>query len=94
MISNHADHAEVAEWFGVDFVHLPVTADTKPAQEAALQAALAEHGVTLVVLARYMQILQRELRAPSGPTPSSTSTIRSCPRSWVVARTTRPTNGG
>jgi formyltetrahydrofolate deformylase len=60
VISNHADHAEVAEWFGVDFVHLPVTADTKPAQEAAVQAALAEHDVTLVVLARYMQILSAD----------------------------------
>ena len=40
VISNHADHAEVAEWFGVDFVHLPVTADTKPEQEAAMQAVL------------------------------------------------------
>ena len=64
MISNHADQAEVAEWFGVDFVHLPVTADTKPAQEAAVQAALAEHGVTLVVLARYMQILSADFVRP------------------------------
>jgi formyltetrahydrofolate deformylase len=63
VISNHADHAEVPEWFGVDFVHLPVTADTKPAQEAAVQAALAEHGVTLVVLARYMQILSADFVA-------------------------------
>ena len=57
VISNHADHAEVAEWFGVEFVHLPVTADTKPEQERAMQQALEDHGVTLVVLARYMQIL-------------------------------------
>jgi formyltetrahydrofolate deformylase len=57
VISNHPDAAEVATWFGVDFVHLPVTADTKAAQEAAMQAVLDEHGVTLVVLARYMQIL-------------------------------------
>jgi formyltetrahydrofolate deformylase len=57
VISNHADHAEVAEWFGIDFVHLPVAPDTKPTQEAAMHAVLSEHGVTLVVLARYMQIL-------------------------------------
>jgi formyltetrahydrofolate deformylase len=63
VISNHADQAEVAQWFGIDFVHLPVTADTKPAQEAAVQAALADHGVTLVVLARYMQILSAEFVA-------------------------------
>ena len=63
VISNHPDHAEVAEWFGVEFVHLPVTAETKPAQEAAVQAALEAHGVTLVVLARYMQILSPEFVA-------------------------------
>jgi formyltetrahydrofolate deformylase len=57
VISNHPDHAEVAEWFGVDFAHLPVTPDTKPQQEAAVQEELERHGVTLVVLARYMQIL-------------------------------------
>ena len=45
VISNHADHAEVAEWFGIDFVHLPVTPDTKPTQEAAMHAVLSEHGV-------------------------------------------------
>jgi formyltetrahydrofolate deformylase len=60
VISNHLDHAEVAEWFGVDFVHLPVTPDTKHEQERAVQAVLEQHGVTLVVLARYMQILSAE----------------------------------
>jgi formyltetrahydrofolate deformylase len=60
VISNHPDHAEVAQWFGVEFVHLPVTADTKPEQEQAMQAALVEHDVTLVVLARYMQILSAD----------------------------------
>jgi formyltetrahydrofolate deformylase len=63
VVSNHADHAEVAEWFGVEFVHLPVTAATRRAQEQAVQAALEAHGVTLVVLARYMQILSAEFVA-------------------------------
>jgi formyltetrahydrofolate deformylase len=61
VISNHADQAEIAGWFGVDYRHLPVTPDTRPAQEAAVQAALEEHRVTLLVLARYMQILSPEL---------------------------------
>ena len=64
VISNHPDHAEVAAWFGIDFVHLPVTSDTKPEQERAMQAVLEEHGVALVVLARYMQILTPEFVAP------------------------------
>ena len=34
VISNHLDHAEVAAWFGVEFVHLPITPDTKRDQEA------------------------------------------------------------
>jgi formyltetrahydrofolate deformylase len=60
VISNHPDQAEVASWFGVEFLHLPVAPDTKAQQERAVRAALAEHGVTLVVLARYMQILSPE----------------------------------
>ncbi len=55
--SNHPDHAEVAEWFGVPYAHLPVVDDDKPAQEARLQARLEADGVDLVVLARYMQVL-------------------------------------
>jgi formyltetrahydrofolate deformylase len=61
VISNHKDLGEVAGWFGVDFRHLPVTPETKLEQEREVQAALDEHGVTLTVLARYMQILSAEM---------------------------------
>jgi formyltetrahydrofolate deformylase len=57
VIGNHADHSEIAQWYGVEFVCLPVAPDSKATQEAAVQAELDRHGVTLVVLARYMQIL-------------------------------------
>jgi formyltetrahydrofolate deformylase len=57
VISNHADHADAAAWFGVEFHHLPVTPETKPEQEAEVQALLRAHRVDAVVLARYMQIL-------------------------------------
>ena len=57
VISNHPDHADIAGHMGVPFVHLPVTPDTKQHQEAAVLASLADHGVELVVMARYMQIL-------------------------------------
>jgi len=60
VISNHPDHAEVAEWFGVEFVHLPVSPGTKHEQEQAMQQVLEAHGVNLVVLARYMQILSAD----------------------------------
>jgi formyltetrahydrofolate deformylase len=57
VVSNHADHADIVEHMGLPYLHLPVTADTKTRQERSVLAALAEHGVELVVMARYMQIL-------------------------------------
>jgi formyltetrahydrofolate deformylase len=63
VIGNHVDHEGVAQWYGAEFVHLPVTPDTKPAQEAAVQEVLDRHQVNLVVLARYMQILSEDLVA-------------------------------
>lgn len=57
VVSNHPDHADLAHYFGVDYRHLPVTPETKPAQEAALVRQLAERDIELVVLARYMQVL-------------------------------------
>ncbi len=47
----------------VPYHHLPITADTKPQQEAALRALIAETGAELVVLARYMQVLSDALSA-------------------------------
>lgn len=57
VISNHPDHAGIAGHMGVPFVHLPVTKETKPQQEAEVLTTLAEYDVDLVVMARYMQIL-------------------------------------
>jgi formyltetrahydrofolate deformylase len=57
VISNHPDHAGLAERFGLPYHHLPVTAQTRATQEAQLLSLLRSSGVELVVLARYMQIL-------------------------------------
>jgi formyltetrahydrofolate deformylase len=57
VVSNHPDHAGIAEHMGVPYLHLPVTRATKPEQEFEILHALADHGVELVVMARYMQIL-------------------------------------
>jgi formyltetrahydrofolate deformylase len=57
VVSNHPDHGDIAEHMGVPYLHLPVTPDTRDQQESAVLAALDEHGVELVVMARYMQIL-------------------------------------
>ena len=61
--SNHDRLREVVEGFGVPFHHLPIVEDGKRAQEERLHALLADEGIELVVLARYMQILSPELVA-------------------------------
>ncbi|MDO8615962.1 MAG: formyltetrahydrofolate deformylase [Dehalococcoidia bacterium] len=57
ILSNHADHRAIAAGFGVEFQHLPVTAQTKAAQEERALALLEESRIDVVVLARYMQVL-------------------------------------
>lgn len=57
VISNHADLREVAEHFGKPFEHVPVPPEAKADAEARHEQILAEHGIDLVVLARYMQIV-------------------------------------
>lgn len=61
VIDNHPDHADLVQHMGVPYVHLPVTADTKTAQERQVLETLAQYRVDLVVLARYMQILSPTL---------------------------------
>jgi len=56
VVSNHPDARPAAEYFGLPFVVVPVTAETKQEAEARQQALLEEHRIDLVVLARYMQI--------------------------------------
>lgn len=57
VVANHEDLRPLADFYGVPFVHIPVTKDTKVEAENALLALIEEHEVELVVLARYMQIL-------------------------------------
>jgi formyltetrahydrofolate deformylase len=61
VVSNHLDAEPLAKAFGIDYVHLPVTPDTKPAAEARLLELVERHGIHLVVLARYMQVLSDDL---------------------------------
>src|SRR5215212_420498 len=56
VVSNHDQLAPVAAHFGVPFHHVPISAATRDAQEAAQRALLDDAGVELIVLARYMQI--------------------------------------
>ena len=63
IVSNHRDTCRLAASYSVPFHHLPVSAATKPAQEATLAALIDETGAELVVLVRYMQILSDGLAA-------------------------------
>jgi formyltetrahydrofolate deformylase len=56
VISNHPDLADEVRSFGIPFVHIPVSADTKPEAERR-QIELLQGNFDLIVLARYMQIL-------------------------------------
>lgn len=57
IISNHPDLEPLAAMHGIEFRCLPVTKDNKAEQEAKQSALLKDHGIDLIVLARYMQIL-------------------------------------
>ncbi|HKX68602.1 MAG TPA: formyltetrahydrofolate deformylase [Intrasporangium sp.] len=59
--SNHEDTRGLVEYYGLPFLHIPVTADTKADAEAQLLKIVEAEDVGLVVLARYMQILSDSL---------------------------------
>ncbi len=64
VLSNHDTLADLAGFYGVPFEAHPVTdASSKAAFEERVLAAVEEHDIELVVLARYMQILSPELCA-------------------------------
>lgn len=64
VLSNHNDLADLAGFYGVPFEAHPVKDPaSKAAFEARVLAAVEEHDIELIVLARYMQILSPELCA-------------------------------
>ena len=63
VVSNHPDLEPVARDFGVRFVHVPITPETKSAQEQVEIELLVAESIDLVVLARYMQVLGPDLIA-------------------------------
>ena len=64
IVCNHPQDALSITLLGdIPFHHLPVTRDSKAAQEAQVKQLVADTGAELVVLARYMQILSDDMAA-------------------------------
>ena len=63
IISNHPDLEIVAKRFEIPFKHIAVTKATKAEAEAEQIAAIKEHNIDLIVLARYMQIISDDFVA-------------------------------
>lgn len=63
IVSNHPDLQVVAEQFGIDYHHIPVNKENKPAAEAKQLELLRQYNIDLVVLAKYMQIISAEFIA-------------------------------
>jgi formyltetrahydrofolate deformylase len=61
VVSNHEDMRDIVEWHNIPYHYLPVTKDTKAAQEKKLLDLVESQQVGLLVLARYMQILSKEV---------------------------------
>ena len=61
IISNHPDLQHVAERFGIPFYLFPITKETKEEQERKEMELLAEHNITFIVLARYMQVISEQM---------------------------------
>ncbi|WP_332686418.1 formyltetrahydrofolate deformylase [Bosea sp. (in: a-proteobacteria)] len=61
IVSNHRDFEPLARSYGIPFHYLAVTAATKAEQEARLLEIVGEVDASLVVLARYMQVLSNDL---------------------------------
>ena len=60
VISNHPDLRETVESFGIPYVHIPVTKETKADAEAEQIRLLRDYQIDTIVLARYMQILSAD----------------------------------
>jgi formyltetrahydrofolate deformylase len=60
IISNHPHLQEIAEQFGIQYLHIPITKDNKQEQEIRQLEILHDYKIDLVVLAKYMQIVSAD----------------------------------
>ncbi|UNI19427.1 Formyltetrahydrofolate deformylase [Purpureocillium takamizusanense] len=64
IVSNHPDYEPLARSYGIEFHHLPIAPgnpNSKSEQESRVLDLARRHGVELIVLARYMQVLSPTL---------------------------------
>jgi formyltetrahydrofolate deformylase len=66
IVSNHPDSQRIADFYGVPYFVVPVTKENKQEAEQKQIALVREHKCSLVVLARYMQVLSDEFIAALG----------------------------
>lgn len=60
VLSNHDDLRSASEAYGLNYLYLPVSEETKPETEERQLLWFKEQGVELVILARYMQVLSAD----------------------------------
>jgi len=66
VVSNHPDNRRIADFYRVPYFVVPVTKENKREAELKQIALVHEHKCSLVVLARYMQVLSNEFIATVG----------------------------
>ena len=66
IISNHPDNQRIADFYRVPYVVIPVTQQNKREAEQSQLALIREQRCSLVVLARYMQVLSTEFTSAIG----------------------------
>ena len=59
--SNHPDLKHIADSFGIQFYHFPVSKSNKSEAEEFQFNLLKKHNISFIVLARYMQIISSKL---------------------------------
>jgi formyltetrahydrofolate deformylase len=66
IVSNHPDNQRIADFYRIPYFVVPVTKENKREAEQKQIALVREHQCSLVVLARYMQVLSDEFIATLG----------------------------
>jgi len=60
IVSNHPDNQRIADFYHIPYFVLPVTKENKSEVERKQFALVRDHNCSVIVLARYMQVLSRE----------------------------------